>query len=467
MEFTSSVENISDIARKISVQIPRGVFKAQVDQQLVQVSKNAQLKGFRQGKAPIKVVEQLYGPSVRGDVLDKLIEQAYHEVLRKHDLQVVGTPTVNIDGVEGEGDLALTLDVQIYPEPKVKDCFGLKFGIDILKFKEEDIDHELLHLREELATFEEVTDRKKTAKGDVVVFDYEVTADDDEIAVERKAFTNSKLVLEEGAGNEEIIKGLIGAQIDKLTEISIPYPDPRFLPGVGEDELKDIKKGNVIYKMTVRKIEKKVLPELTDELVKEKKLGEDLKGLRETLRKKMETEIERINQNEKENKLFETLIEKNKFEIPEILADQEIREMLFEGGMLDPKDKRSYQIDVSRFRERLLDQAEKRVKSQILLTQVVKQEKVEKNDADLETWLDEQAKESVTDRVQIEKMYGYPKDKNRLKVFLARQEVLTKMLESAVVKETEKAIERNCNHGHDHGDSKKEPSKKSAKKEKK
>ena len=425
LDVNVSVEEKGEISRDITMAIPRGEFDAQFNSRLKRAAVQAQIKGFRAGKAPLNVVRKLYGGQIQSDVMGELIDKAYRQAIEEHSLEVVGRPDFDIAPLEDEKDLQVKVSVELYPRPELADYQGLKVEVEKIEEEEDAVEKQLDRMLDSFSEHKPIEGRTKVENGDIALVVYEAT-------IEEKPFDKSDekgARIEVGSGQfpEDLEKALIGAELEETREILVKVPDTIADPEVaGKDAL---------YIATVKSLFEKVRPEVSDEFVKEKGLGDTVSEVREKIAESIEAEGKRKREQELETKLFEAIIEKSPFEMPQVLVDEEIRTILFEARLLDPSKQESYQFDMTQFRERLGKGAEFRARRRIVLERVIDKEEIKANKEDVEKWLSEKSEEMDRPKEEVEKLYDFPNSTGRLIEMLVGERALKHLTEAVEVSE--------------------------------
>ena len=420
-DYNISVDSPSEIDRNISIHIPRGVYNARFEKALRQVLQQAHIKGFRPGRAPKAVVSKMYGERIHSDVLGELVSAAYQEAVQSHSLKVVGYPEININGERAdEKDFEVTAAVSVIPEPTITGFEGIEYSAETTEFDETMVTQRLDGMRDTFAEVKEVEGRKAAKTGDLVKIDFHGNVDGKEFPGSHAHGRFVELGSNQyPAGFED---GIAGMEVGSEKDISVELTDEQGEEFAGK---------TATYHVSLGGIFTKELPELNDELAKKSGVAETLDELKQKIRVHMKRDTEQKNRTLHEDAYFKALIAKNEFKVPQSLIDEEIRNYLFQMGLLDPSRDESYRYDVSAFREHLGEQAEFRVKRVIALTRIIEQEKHHATEADLENWLDEQARQKEASRDEINQIYNYPKDISRLKDLVSRHTMIDKLLSNA------------------------------------
>ncbi len=431
MDCRISIEEKGEVSRSILIEIPRVVLSDLFNQELRKTTSQVRLKGFRPGRAPKSMVAKLYGPQIQTDVLNKLISDSFREAVEKNDLQVVGRPEIRIENEnDEEKDLSIVADVSLYPRPEVKKHLGLEFEVAVEQLAEEAVEKRLQGLQEECSIMEPLTERSVAQTGDWVLVDYEATIDGQAF----KGSSGKDAYVELGSGKSlpGVEAALMGVSAGEEREVQVEMP---------EDSGAELAGKTAIYKIQAKSLHWRSVPELNDEFAQKTGMAQNLDELRSVVLKQLERDIRRTNQSARDEALFSALIEANPFEVPQVLIDGEIRQVLMEMRFLDPSADASYKIDVSRFRDALGSSAEKRVRQGILLAKIIEKEELKFTLEEVDAWLEEISKTEEAPREEVNKVYGYPKKVKQLQDMMATRKAIDKMLTAAVITEKLKSEE--------------------------
>jgi trigger factor len=428
MDCRTSVEEKSEVGRSISIEIPRELVNEEYERELSKTMAHVHVKGFRQGRAPKAMVAKLYGPQIQGEVLKKVISDAYQEAVQNHSLEVVGFPEISIDNEEElDKDLLVRAEVSVYPKPEVKNYLGLEFNVEVEASSEGRIAERIEGLREQQAELTPISDRVVAQMGDTAQVNYAGTIDG--ASFEGSSGEDAYVDMGSGKSLPGIEEALVGLTVGEEKSVEVVMP---------KESGKDVVGKEAEYKLLLKGLFTRVLPELDDEFAKKTKLAEDVAGLKIAIREQIERDAKRVNQIAREDKLFAALIENNPFEVPQVLTDEEIRAILFEMRLLDPRQDSSYQIDVARFRDVLGKTAEFRVRRAIILARIIEKEDMKFSDDEVDSWLGEMVASEGVSREEINKIYGFPKQMSRLKDMMASRKMIEKLLGASKIQEETK-----------------------------
>lgn len=425
MELVIEVENTGEIERNVKIEVPRTEYQKEFNKALQRATNHAQIKGFRKGKVPKDMLLKMYGEALHFEVLDDLTSKAMQKALEEKKINVVGRPKVSYEDERDENkSLKIKAEVQVFPEPKIKSYDDLKISVEVRKFEEEEVEKIIENLRDQQATYAVAEGKTKLAKGDIAVVDVHVT---DELQKQPQHLHDRKVELGKGLWPKEVEKALTGMKIGEEKEVVVT-PEK-------ETDSKEEQKTTTFH-LKLKSIETKTQPELNDEFAKTTGLAQTVEELKKKLHEDIEKNIERENDDAREKKLLEAIIEKNKFSIPQELIDFEIRNLLFQMGVLNPRNQKSFDISMEPFRARLGEQAEYKARSAIVLDSILKQEKFDPAREDLEEWISTSFERwGYKSKEDFEKDLGFPNEIERIKIIMGRDTLLKKLLSTAKITE--------------------------------
>ena len=384
------VENIKDKANEVKLEF---TVEAQKFEEAIQdvYKKNAKyfnIPGFRKGKAPFKMVEKAYGIQIfYEDAFNEIAGEAYVKGLEDNKIEAVSKPEIDIKQIEAGKDLIFTAVVQTKPEVTLGDYKGIELKKVEYNVTDKDVEHELEHIAEHNARLVAVEDRP-VEKGDTVVIDFEGFVDG-------KAFEGGKAEnheLEIGSG--KFIPGfedqIVGMKIDEDRDIKVTFPE--------EYPAKELEGKEATFKIKLHEIKKKELPEINDEFAKDASEFDTLEDWKKSIREKQEKANESKAKFEMEDAAIETVCKNAKVDIPSGMIETQLDNMEkdissrlnYQGMNLDQylqmigKTKKE-------FREENKEQAEKQVKTSLVLEAIMKDAKVEVTEEEIDAKIKEMA----------------------------------------------------------------------------
>ena len=404
---------------KISFVIEGEKFEEAIKKVYAKNAKYIALPGFRKGKAPYNMVEKKYGAEIfYEDAFNELVPEIYDKAIKDNKIEAVSQPAIDIKTMEKGKDLEFTATVQTKPEVKVEKYKGIELKKVEYNVSDEDVDHEINHMREHNARIVSIEDRPVKEK-DIAVIDFEGFVDG-------KAFEGGKAEKHElEIGSKTFIPGfedqVIGMKIGEDKDINVKFPEEYFS--------KELAGKDATFKVKLHEIKEKQLPELDDEFAKDVSEFDTLKELKDSIKDKKQKENDTRAKRELEDAAIEKVAEATKIDIPDGMTHNEIHNMIhdieqqlsYQGITLDQylgiMKKTRHELE-----ESYKEQAEKNVKSRLVLEAIIKQENLEATDKEIDEKIAEMAKN-----------YGRKEDE------LKKNEQLKEYLAETI--KTEKAID--------------------------
>ena len=352
------------------------------------LARSAQVKGFRRGKAPRKVLERVYGAAAAEEVERALVSETLSDALELAAVQPVTEPDIDVQPAVADGPFRYSARVEVKPSIELPDLEGLPGKQPKVAIEESSVDEQLEQLRRESAPLVEVPDGELASDGDTVEVDFEGRIDDEPF----DGGSATSLPIELGSGRmipgfEEQLVGVIGGEERELT---VTFPDD-----YGAETLRGKEATFAVKVGAVKRLE---LAALDDEFAKD--VGEDsLEELRSKLRKQLEDRAEQQAKSMLHQSLMEELVERSDFEVPPGLVERQIHAQMksmrqqFEGRVAEDV----LQSELARMHETGRDGAERRVRESLLLDAIVRDQGLSVDESAVDARLDELAAAQGTD----------------------------------------------------------------------
>ena len=380
-------ENANEVKFEITIEAEK--FEDAIKKVYFKSAKYFNIPGFRKGKAPMQIVEKYYGTEIfYEDAFNEIAGEALEEAVAENKVDIVSRPEVDIKQMEKGKDLIFTAVMQTKPEAEL----GKYKGIEIPKIEynvsEDDINHELEHMQEHNSRLISIEDRP-AENGDTVNIDFEGFVDE-------KAFDNGKAEnYDLELGSNTFIPGfeeqIVGMKIDEEKDIKVTFPEEYFEKNLAGKE--------ATFKIKLHEIKKKELPKLDDEFAKDVSEFDTLQELKDDIKTKKEKQKKDKEKYETEEAVVKALCENVKVDIPSGMIETEVDRMIkdienrlaYQGIKLDQYLK-MVQKTKEDLRKEYEPQATEGIKSRLAIEAVIKAEKIEATEKEVEDKMKEMAK---------------------------------------------------------------------------
>ena len=420
-------ENANEV--KLNVTIEASKFDEAMKKVYFKSAKYFNIPGFRKGKAPMNIVEKYYGKEIfYEDAFNEVVPEELEKAVEENKLEVVSRPDIDVTQIGKGQDLIFTAVFQTKPEAELGKYKGVEIKKIEYKVTDEDIDHELGHMQEHNSRLISVEDRP-VEKGDIANINFEGFVDG--VAFEGGKAENHDLEI----GSNTFIPGfedqIIGMKIDEEKDIKVKFPDEYFS--------KDLAGKDATFKVKVNEIKKKELPTLDDEFAKDVSEFDTLKELKESIKKKQQEQNDERAKYETQDAVIKAVCENVKVDIPSGMIETETENMLkdmeqrlaYQGLKLD-----QYLQMMGKTREEMQKeyepQATEAIKSRLAIEAVIKAEKIEVADIDIDEKIKEMAKNYG--RENDEEFLKNENVRNYIKQGLESEKALEFLVENAKIK---------------------------------
>ena len=311
-----SVEQTSALERRMEVSVPRERIEQAVDERLKRVSRTARLKGFRPGKAPLKIIRQQFGAQVRQEVLSDLMQSSFAEAVTEQKLNPAAGPRIEPIAVGPGEDLRYRATFEVFPEITLKGVEGIAVTRPAAEVTEADVDAMVQNLRQQRPKFEAV--ERESRDTDRVTMDFTGLIDGAEF--EGSNGVDVAVLLGGGRMLKDFESGILGIKAGERRQIDVRYPD---------DYHNQALAGKVAqFDVHLKKVEEQRLPELDDEFCREYGVTEGgIEQLRSEVKENMQRELEQNLRARVKQQLLDGLLDANPVDVPKSLVDAQVREM--------------------------------------------------------------------------------------------------------------------------------------------
>ena len=428
------VETLEKNMAKLTIEVPAAEVESAMQAVYLKRKNRIDVPGFRKGKAPRHMIEKLYGRGIfLEDAVNDVMPSAYEKAARESGLEIVSRPEIGFEQVEPGKDLIFTAEVAVKPEVTLGEYKGLSVPKTEMNVTEEDVMADIKREQEKNAVLNSV--ERPVQDGDQTTIDFEGFMDG--VAFDGGKGEDYPLTIGSNAFIPGFEEQLIGAEIGKEVEVNVTFPE--------NYHSKELAGKPAVFKVTVKDIKEKELPELDDEFASEVSEFETLAEYKEDVKKKL---IERKTANAKsikENAAVDAAIANATMEIPDAMLETQAQNLVdeFATGMrrqgLSMEQYLQYSGNTEdSMIEQMKPRALKKIKTRLVLEAVAKAENIQISEEDTEAELQKMAENYKMELDEIKKLM----DESQIKAMqedLAVQRAIDLLAESAV--ETEKKEE--------------------------
>ncbi len=415
---------------ELEIEVSAESFEEAIQKAYLREKGKIQIAGFRKGKAPRKLIEREYGEEVFFETAVNILYPAEVDAaVAESGLEIVTRPEVEVTDVSKAEGVKIKATVITKPEVEVKDYKGIEVEKVVKTVTDEDVDKQTEALREKNARVITVDDRA-AEMGDDVVIDFEGFKDD--VAFEGGKAEDFNLNLGSGQFIPGFEEQVAGHNIGEEFDINVSFPE--------DYHVEDLKGAPVVFKIKLKGITKKEVPELDDEMVKDSTEFETVDEYKADVRKKLEEHAQEHADHDVEDKILDKVVENMTAEIPQVMFDNRVNEMMMEleqrlapqGITLDMYCQFTGQ-DIDTVKKAYKDQAEKQVKLRLALEKIAELENIEVTDEEAAAEIQKIADQY---KMTVEKVKTYIREED-VKKDIAVGKAVDIVKESAVVKDAE------------------------------
>ncbi len=401
------VENLEKSMAKITVECPAEDFEAAIVKAYQKNKNKINVPGFRKGKAPLKMIEKMYGPEMfYEDAANALIPDAYAKAAEESELDIVSRPDIDVTQIKKGEAFIFTATVAVRPEVKLGEYKGVEVPKADVSVSDEEVEAEVRKALEQNAKTVEVTDRA-VKDGDETVIDFEGFVDG--VAFDGGKGTDYQLKIGSGAFIPGFEEQIVGKNIGEEFDVNVTFPE--------EYHADDLAGKPVVFKCTVKSIKEKIVEEATDEFASEVSEFETLKEYKEDIRKNLAETKEKHAKSVKEDAAVAKAAENAIIDIPQKMIDtnkEQIAEdfayRLQTQGLTIEKYLEFMGIDYNKYLENLEPEAIKRIRTRLTLEAVAKAEGIEASEEDFEKEIASMAKQYNMEPEKVKEVLGSQAD---------------------------------------------------------
>ena len=397
------VENLEKNTAKLTIEVPAEKFEEAVQHSYNKNKGKFNIPGFRKGKAPFNMIKKMYGVGVfYEDAVDEVIDASYPDVAKESGLEIVSRPSISIEEIEEGKAFVYTAVVAVKPEVTLGEYKGVEVQKTKSEVTEEDIETEIKRAREKNSRLITVEDRG-IEDGDQVTIDFDGSVDG-------KRFEGGKaedypLTIGSHTFIDNFEEQLIGKTTGEECEVNVTFP--------AEYHVEELKNKPAVFKVKVKEIQRKELPEANDDFASEVSDFDTMEEYKKDLTEKLQAEKIEAAKTADEDKVVAKVIENATMEIPDQMVEEQVNGMVNDYARRLESQGISFKqyveitgMTAEKIGEQMKPQAIKRIQTRLVLEAVVKAENIQADDAAVEEQFDKMAEDFKMDKEQIKGMFG-------------------------------------------------------------
>lgn len=420
------VEKLEKNMAKLTIEVSADELEKAI-QKAYQKNKNKiSVPGFRKGKVPRQIIEKMYGKEVfYEDAANALIPDAYEKALDECEETVVSSPKIEVTQIEAGKPFVFTAEVALKPEVKLGKYKGVKVEKQTIEVTEDEINAEIAKERENNARTVEVEGRA-IENGDIATIDFEGFVDG--VAFEGGKGENYPLTIGSGSFIPGFEEQLVGKNKDEEVDVNVTFPE--------DYHAEELKGKEALFKVAIKEVKTKELPELDDEFASEVSEFDTLAEYKADIEKKLTEKKEKEAKNAKEEAVIDAIIADAAMDIPEAMLETQQRQMVDEFAQRLQMQGLSLEqyfqftgLDGQKMLEQVKPQAERRIKSRLVLEAIVAAEGITASDEDYENEIARMAEVYNMEADKVKEMLG---DNENAKKQILEDLAITKAAEFVV-----------------------------------
>lgn len=419
------VEKLEKNMVRLTIEASAEEFESALQKSYLKNKNKINIQGFRKGKAPRAVIEKMYGPEIfYEDAANEIIPEAYEKAAEESELEIVSRPEIDVVQIEKGKPFIFTAEVAVKPEVTLGDYKGIEVEKKEITVSEEEIEERINREREQNSRIINVEDRA-VEDGDIAVIDFEGFVDG--VAFEGGKGENYSLTIGSRSFIDNFEEQLIGKSIGEEVDVNVTFPE--------EYHVADLAGKPALFKVKIKEIKVKELPELNDDFAQDVSEFDTLEEYKESIKKSIEESKEKDAKRAMEDEIIEKIIENASMEIPEAMVNTQVSQMAddfaqrlqYQGLSLEQYFQFTG-MDGKKFIDSLKPQAMKRIQTRLVLEAIVKAENIEATDEDLDKEINEMAKTYQMEADKMKELIG-DREKEQIKLDIAVQKAVDFVVE--------------------------------------
>ncbi len=431
--------------RTLEIEAPAEDVEKRLDAAYRKYSKTLNLPGFRKGKVPLAVVKKQFGPAIRGEVVQEMVEELYRDASKAEGIQPVSQADIEDINFEEGQPLVVKASVDVRPEITAEHFDGLEVTRPVFPVQDEQIEAQLNYIREQNAV-EELVERGAEID-DVILADVEELNEAGEpVAGTRQEDQRIRLMKDQDDKPTDVAEQLLGVAADETRELKLKRPVQKEdhehdheHEGDDHDHDHETEEEEVTFRVVVKSVQKRTLPALDDELAKDVGDFETLEDLKKRIREDMQAQSDQAARRRVEENIIDALLEKNTFEVPDSMV-----ETYLDGAVESYKREHqghNHPIDEDAIRADGREHAIRGVKRYLLLDAIASQENIEVTKEDLDKHLETMSARHNIEGPRLREILGRAGQLDQIQSDLKVEKTFDFLIEKAKIKEVEEVAE--------------------------
>lgn len=412
------VEKLEKNMAKLTIEVGAEELEKAIESAYQKQKGKISIPGFRKGKVPRQIIERMYGKEIfYEDAVNELIPDAYEKALDECEEDIVSSPQIDVTQIEAGKPFIFTATVALKPEVKLGKYKGVKVDKVDISVTDDEINEVVEKERDNNARNIAVEDRP-VKDGDMTLIDFEGFVDG--VAFDGGKGEDYPLTIGSGAFIPGFEEQLVGAELGKEVEVNVTFPE--------DYHADDLKGKTAVFKCTVKEIKEKELPDVDDEFASEVSEFDTLAEYKESIKKDLEEKKAKEAKDAKEEAVIDAIIEASEMDIPDAMIETQQKQMVDEFAQRISMQGLSMEqylqftgTNYNQMIEQVKPQAEKRIKSRLVLEAVAAAENLEVTDEDYDKEIEVMAEAYQMDVDKVKEMLGEKEAKNIRKDLAVRK----------------------------------------------
>lgn len=409
-----TVQKLSPVLVEFDVEVAADRVQSEFDKAFTSLARNARVRGFRPGKAPRKVLKNMFGARVAADVAQRLVDETFPQAVTAEKLQPVSNPDFEPKELLENKPFVYKARFEVVPEIESVTYDGLTAKRPKVEVKDEQVDERLEAIRLEHSTLEEPKEARGAKEGDVVTVDFAVSVAGK--LVEDAGAKDFQVELGSGTLLEPIDTALRGKKTGETAQADVPMPD--------QHPHEKLRGKTATFDLTLTHLKERVLPALDDELAKDAGEFDTLADLKKSVRDEIEKGLKENAENAVAEQLVVALVEKNPIPVPPTLVERQMRITEQEVVAQARRQGQSVSGVGAELRDQIRQDSEIKVRAGLLMAEIAKKEGLKIGDPEIEEGLKELSEQTGKNVAKLRAEYSDPRRREMLVGMILENKVL-------------------------------------------